>query len=97
MAKPTTIFYCQNCGGQHPKWQGQCATCKEWNTLVEEVIQKPDQKDWKTALVREVKRTPKPTKIADIQVSTESRLNTNNLELDRVLGGGLVPGSLTLL
>ncbi len=97
MAKPTTIFYCQNCGGQHPKWQGQCSSCKEWNTLVEEVIQKPDQKDWKTALVREVKRTPKPTKIADIQVSTESRLNTNNLELDRVLGGGLVPGSLTLL
>ena len=97
MAKPTTIFYCQNCGGQHPKWQGQCSSCKEWNTLVEEVIQKPDQKDWKTALVREVKRTPKPTKIADIQVSTETRLNTNNLELDRVLGGGLVPGSLTLL
>lgn len=97
MAKPTTIFYCQNCGGQHPKWQGQCSSCKEWNTLVEEVIQKPDQKDWKTALVREVKRTPKPTKIADIKVSTESRLNTNNLELDRVLGGGLVPGSLTLL
>ncbi|CAM4196664.1 DNA repair protein RadA [Gillisia limnaea] len=97
MAKPTTIFYCQNCGGQHPKWQGQCSSCKEWNTLVEEVIQKPDQKDWKTALVREVKRTPKPTKIADIQVSTEARLNTNNLELDRVLGGGLVPGSLTLL
>lgn len=97
MAKPTTVFYCQNCGGQHPKWQGQCSSCKEWNTLVEEVIQKPDQKDWKTALVREVKRTPKPTRIADIQVSTESRLNTNNLELDRVLGGGLVPGSLTLL
>ena len=97
MAKPTTVFYCQNCGGQHPKWQGQCASCKEWNTLVEEVIQKPDLKDWKTALVREVKRTPKPTKIADIQVSTEARLNTNNQELDRVLGGGLVPGSLTLL
>ncbi|MFN4761867.1 DNA repair protein RadA [Gillisia sp. Q332] len=97
MAKPTTVFYCQNCGGQHSKWQGQCSTCKEWNTLVEEVIQKPDQKDWKTPLVRAVKRTPKPTKIADIQVSTESRLNTNNLELDRVLGGGLVPGSLTLL
>ncbi len=97
MAKPTTVFYCQNCGGQHSKWQGQCSSCKEWNTLVEEVIQKPDQKDWKTPLVRAVKRTPKPTKIADIQVSTESRLNTNNLELDRVLGGGLVPGSLTLL
>lgn len=97
MAKPKTIFYCQNCGGQHSKWQGQCSSCKEWNTLVEEVIQKPDQKDWKAQLVREVKRTPKPLKVADIEISNETRLNTNNAELNRVLGGGLVPGSLTLL
>jgi DNA repair protein RadA/Sms len=97
MAKPKTIFFCQNCGGQHSKWQGQCSSCKEWNTLVEEVIQKPDQKDWKTQLVREVKRTPKPQMVADIEISNETRLNTNNAELNRVLGGGLVPGSLTLL
>lgn len=97
MAKPKTIFYCQNCGGQHSKWQGQCSSCKEWNTLVEEVVQKPDEKDWKSQLVREVKRTPKPLKVADIEVSNETRLNTNNSELNRVLGGGIVPGSLTLL
>lgn len=97
MAKTRTTFFCQNCGAQHSKWQGQCSSCKEWNTLVEEVIQKPDEKDWKTKETREVKRTPVPLRITEIEVGNEPRLNTNNTELDRVLGGGLVPGSLTLL
>lgn len=97
MAKVKTTFYCQNCGAQHSKWQGQCSSCKEWNTLVEEVIQKPDVKDWKAPEAREVKRTPVPLRINEIEVGQEPRLNTNNRELDRVLGGGLVPGSLTLL
>lgn len=97
MAKIKTTFYCQNCGTQHSKWQGQCSACKEWNTLVEEVIQTPEKSDWKTPSVREVKRVSKPLKIAEIEVSSEIRLNTNNAELNRVLGGGLVPGSLTLL
>ncbi|HSP40139.1 MAG TPA: DNA repair protein RadA [Gillisia sp.] len=97
MAKTKTTFYCQNCGTQHSKWQGQCTSCREWNTLVEEVIQKPDVKDWKVQDTREVKRTPVPLKINEIEVGQEPRLNTNNKELDRVLGGGLVPGSLTLL
>ena len=47
MAKVKTTFYCQNCGAQHARWQGQCNTCKEWNTLVEEVVEKPTKKDWK--------------------------------------------------
>lgn len=97
MAKTKTTFYCQNCGNQHSKWQGQCSSCKEWNTLVEEVLQKPDQKDWKPQAAREVKRIPKPLLIAEIEVGKQPRLNTNNSELNRVLGGGLVPGSLTLL
>lgn len=97
MAKTKTTFYCQNCGNQHAKWQGQCNSCKEWNTLVEEVLQKPDQKDWKPQAAREVKRTPRPLLVAEIEVGTQPRLNTNNEELNRVLGGGLVPGSLTLL
>ncbi|MCM4160549.1 DNA repair protein RadA [Antarcticibacterium flavum] len=97
MAKTKTTFYCQNCGTQHSKWQGQCSSCKEWNTLVEEVIQKPDQKDWKPQAAREVKRTAKPLRIAEIEIGSQPRLNTNNSELNRVLGGGLVPGSLTLL
>src|SRR5690606_25106652 len=97
MAKTKTSFFCQNCGTQHSKWQGQCSSCREWNTLVEEVIQKKDEKDWKPQALREVKRTAVPLQIADIEVNKEPRLNTNNTELDRVLGGGLVPGSLTLL
>ena len=97
MAKTRTTFFCQNCGAQHAKWQGQCSSCKEWNTLVEEVLQKPDEKDWKPIATREVKRTPVPLRINEIEVGNEPRLKTNNTELDRVLGGGLVPGSLTLL
>ncbi len=97
MAKIKTTFYCQNCGAQHSKWQGQCSTCKEWNTLVEEVIQKPEANDWKSPSAKEVKRVPRPLKINEIEATLEKRLNTNNHELNRVLGGGLVPGSLTLL
>ncbi|WP_010227525.1 DNA repair protein RadA [Gillisia marina] len=97
MAKIKTTFYCQNCGTQHSKWQGQCSACKEWNTLVEEVIQTPDKKGWKSPTVREAKRVSKPLKIAEIEVSLETRLDTNNAELNRVLGGGIVPGSLILL
>lgn len=97
MAKVKTTFYCQNCGTQHSKWQGQCSACKEWNTLVEEVIQTPDKIDWKSPTIREAKKVSKPLKIAEIEVSSEARLDTNNAELNRVLGGGIVPGSLILL
>ncbi len=97
MAKIKTTFYCQNCGTQHSKWQGQCSACKEWNTLVEEVIQTPEKTSWKSPEVREVKRVAKPLMISDIEVSSETRLDTNNAELNRVLGGGIVPGSLILL
>ena len=97
MAKTKTTFYCQNCGTQHSKWQGQCSSCREWNTLVEEVLQKEDPKDWKSPTVRQVKRAATPLKLSEIETSTEVRLNTYNNELNRVLGGGIVPGSLTLL
>lgn len=98
MAKTKTTFFCQNCGTQHSKWQGQCSSCREWNTLVEEVLQKEGKKDWKSAVSNApVKRVAKPLKISEIEASKEERLNTSNNELDRVLGGGLVPGSLTLL
>ncbi|WP_299674581.1 DNA repair protein RadA [uncultured Dokdonia sp.] len=99
MAKTKTTFFCQNCGTQHAKWQGQCNACKEWNTIVEEVIQKEDKKDWKqdTAFAKANTRTNTPLKINEITASAEKRLDTKNGELNRVLGGGLVPGSLTLL
>lgn len=99
MAKTKTTFFCQNCGTQHAKWQGQCHACKQWNTIVEEVVQKTDKKDWKSesTKVSGLTRTSKPLKIADISTASEARMNTKNGELNRVLGGGLVPGSLTLL
>jgi DNA repair protein RadA/Sms len=95
MAKIKTSFFCQNCGSQYAKWQGQCNACKEWNTIVEEVIQKEEKSSWKPT--SEVKKAPKPLKIAEIDSSEEVRMNTLDGELNRVLGGGIVPGSLILL
>lgn len=96
MAKTKTSFFCQNCGSQFAKWQGQCTSCKEWNTIAEEVIQKAEKVSWKTSEVK-TQRASKPQKISEIEATSEARLNTKNKELNRVLGGGLVPGSLTLL
>ena len=100
MVKLKTTFFCQNCGAQHAKWAGQCHTCKEWNTIVEEVVQKEDKKDWKQgtpSFEKTEKRASKALKINEISTTPEKRLKTNNTELNRVLGGGLVPGSLTLI
>ena len=97
MAKVKTTFFCQNCGSQFPKWQGQCSTCKQWNSIVEEVIQKEDKKDWKSTDQPAVKRVSKPLKINEIDSVQEARMKTLDVEFNRVLGGGIVPGSLTLL
>ncbi len=96
MAKLKTSFFCQNCGSQYSKWQGQCNACKEWNTVVEEVIEKEEKTSWKPASI-EVKKATKPLKIAEINTAQEVRMDTIDAELNRVLGGGIVPGSLILL
>lgn len=96
MSKIKTAFFCQKCGASYSKWQGQCYTCKEWNTIVEEVIQKEDKVAWKESEDKNSK-TAKPLLIKEIDTTQEIRLNTTDGELNRVLGGGLVPGSLTLL
>jgi len=96
MAKVKTTFFCQNCGTQYSKWQGQCSACKEWNTIAEEVIQKAEKSDWKT-LSNSSKRVSKPLLINEIDVSQEARMQTSDAEFNRVLGGGIVPGSLMLL
>jgi DNA repair protein RadA/Sms len=96
MAKIKTTFFCQSCGSQYTKWQGQCTSCKEWNTIAEEVIQKPEKSDWKTPS-SSTKRVSKPLKINEIDSSQEARLNLQDAEFNRVLGGGMVHGSLTLL
>ncbi|MGB1371279.1 MAG: DNA repair protein RadA [Flavobacteriaceae bacterium] len=97
MAKLKTTFFCQNCGAQYAKWQGQCTSCKSWNTIVEEVVQKPDKSDWKSSTSFSNERLSKPLKISEIDTSKTPRLNTTDNELNRVLGGGIVPGSLILL
>lgn len=97
MAKVKTSFFCQSCGTQYAKWQGQCNACKAWNTIVEEVIEKSDKNDWKPIASSNKKRAAVPLQIKDIDVSQEPRLNTFDGEFNRVLGGGIVPGSLTLL
>ena len=95
MAKAKTTFFCQNCGTQHAKWMGQCNACNEWNTIVEEVVQKEVAREWKQS--NTAKTVSKPLKIEEIQLNTEERIPTKNNELDTVLGGGLVKGSVTLL
>lgn len=95
MAKVKTSFFCQNCGAQTPKWTGQCSTCNEWNTIIEEVIQKEEKRNWKQSSTP--KKQSRPLKIEEIQLNPEERIKTNNQELDTVLGGGLVKGSVTLL
>ena len=97
MAKVKTTFFCQNCGTQFAKWQGQCTACKEWNTIVEEIVQKANKKDWNSQTNTASKRVSKPLKIDEIDASQEPRMQTSDAEFDRVLGGGIVPGSLTLL
>ncbi|AXG73817.1 DNA repair protein RadA [Flavobacterium arcticum] len=97
MAKVKTSFFCQNCGTQYSKWQGQCNACKEWNTIVEEVIQKEEKPVWRATTSPEVKKAARPLKIKEIDATSEQRLDTGDAELNRVLGGGIVPGSLTLL
>ncbi|MGX1023431.1 DNA repair protein RadA [Psychroflexus sp. MBR-150] len=98
MAKPKTVYFCQNCGAQHPKWQGQCNSCKEWNTLVEEVISKSQDKTWEASgTSSQNTKQPKAFKLSEISFETEDRIITKDDELNRVLGGGIVKGSLILL
>jgi len=97
MAKVKTTFFCQSCGAQFAKWQGQCTSCKSWNTITEELVQKPDKNDWKTGVQSAPNRVSKPLKISEIDTTKTVRMDTADGELNRVLGGGIVPGSLTLL
>jgi DNA repair protein RadA/Sms len=96
MAKTKTSFFCQNCGSSFAKWQGQCNSCKSWNTIVEEVISSQVPAAWEQSAGTS-SRVAQPQPIEAITTSDTPRKSTHDSELDRVLGGGLVPGSLTLL
>ncbi|MFA6015083.1 MAG: DNA repair protein RadA [Gallionellaceae bacterium] len=95
MAKAKTIYSCTECGGQSPKWQGQCAHCGEWNTLVESVAEAPPAagKNRFSALAA----SGKLQQLADVEASEVSRTPTGIAEFDRVLGGGLVEGGVVLI
>ena len=93
--KYKTLWGCTNCGATSPKWEGRCPECGEWNTLVEErVAQTPTLRA--SAAVTGVQRT-KPQAVSDITAGEEQRLRMPSAELNRVLGGGLVPGSMVLV
>jgi DNA repair protein RadA/Sms len=95
MAKVKTAYFCQNCGAQSAQWKGQCSVCKEWNTLVEEAISQASE----AAVIgtTTVQTKKKAQKLDEISFETETRIDTKDQEFNRVLGGGLVPGSVILL
>lgn len=95
MAKAkTSAFFCQNCGYESAKWMGQCPGCKEWNTFVEELV---DRKALSGSGKRKPASEAKPVPLSSVVASNEERVSTNMKELDRVLGGGIVRGSLVLV
>ena len=91
-----SIFFCQNCGHEESKWLGQCPMCKEWNTFVEEKV---SVTRGSTAAVQQVRdaKDAKVVTLSSITTDDDERMQTGILELDRVLGGGIVPGSLVLV
>lgn len=95
MAKgKTSVYFCQNCGFESTKWMGQCPGCKEWNVFVEEII---DKKSGASASVKKAADDAKPLPLSAISSADEERTSTQMKELDRVLGGGIVKGSLVLV
>ena len=93
MAKQKSAYFCQNCGHETPKWLGKCPSCSEWNTFVEEMIEKNVPQ---VVAFSKSKEASKPKTIQEIEHAVEQRIALSDAELNRVLGGGLVPGSLVL-
>lgn len=92
MAKAKTVFFCKNCGNESPKWQGKCDACGEWNTLIEETFTKVGKQK-----TRKSTHHTTPVAITEIEAETYQRAVLPDEELNRVLGGGLVPGSMILV
>jgi DNA repair protein RadA/Sms len=93
MAKTKTSFFCQSCGYQSGKWLGKCPSCNEWNTFAEEILAKETKNNSGSTSLQ---RARKPLLINEIEAQDETRFSSNDVELDRILGGGIVPGSLVL-
>ncbi|MFV0546670.1 MAG: AAA family ATPase, partial [Bacteroides sp.] len=95
MAKEKTVYICSNCGQDSPKWVGKCPSCGEWNTYVEEIVRKESPAHRTITGLDHSK--PKPQPLNEIKADEETRIDMHDEELNRVLGGGLVPGSLVLI
>lgn len=95
MAKAKTVYFCQNCGTQSPKWTGKCPACNEWNTFAEEIVKKDDGSAWQAS--KNTNERTQPVLINEISFEKEDRNQITDTELNRVLGGGLVKGSVVLI
>jgi DNA repair protein RadA/Sms len=95
MAKVKSIFLCQDCGYESPKWMGKCPGCQAWNTMVEETIR--PEKNVRGLSSGDTNLKQRPQSIVEVKSEQEPRIPTNYQELNRVLGGGIVPGSLVLV
>ena len=96
-AKSATLFYCQECGYESAKWMGQCPACRTWNSFVEEPVRKAQAETGKEKHAGFSSGGKKPAKLSEISADEEDRIPSGIGELDRVLGGGIVPGSLVLV
>lgn len=99
MAKTKIAYFCQSCGFESAKWLGKCPSCQQWNTFVEEILEKPNASipQWKVSPGTSLQRANKPVEVSEITFSEEHRLLTPDKEFNRVLGGGIVAGSLVLI
>ncbi|HEX6914337.1 MAG TPA: DNA repair protein RadA [Chitinophagaceae bacterium] len=97
MSKIKTSFFCSNCGYESAKWLGKCPSFNQWNTFVEEVVSKTNQKEdqWKNYHVE--KRATHAVRLDEVVINEDKRISTTDAELNRVLGGGIVPGSIVLI
>jgi DNA repair protein RadA/Sms len=96
MSKVKKAFFCKNCGYESPKWSGKCPSCNEWNTFIEEIIHKESatsKQSWKES----DSKNSKSIEINDVETNEQDRIISKDDELNRVLGGGIVPGSLVLV
>ncbi|MEE1042700.1 MAG: ATPase domain-containing protein, partial [Clostridia bacterium] len=94
MMKNKTVFFCSECGNESSKWTGRCLACGAWNTMVEQKVTKQSNAKASSSVLTEVQ---KPKKLSEIEIIEDDRTSTGIREFDRVLGGGIVKGSLVLV
>ena len=97
MKSKKTAYFCSECGYESPKWLGRCPACQQWNTFIEQPLPAKDSKTGKNSLRTGNAPESNPVRISEISYKEEVRINMPSSEFNRVLGGGLVRGSLTLI